>query len=281
MSPVKEPHFFSYDGVPPNSQGPKDFVNTAITDIATYTQLFADVKTEKAIGEASPTYLYLPKAIERIAYYIPDAHFIVILRHPADRAFSAYMHVVRDHRETSVDFYEALKREDERFTQNWGPIWHYMRVGYYYPQLKRYYDRFDPARINVHIYDDFNSNPQQTIQSIFDFLEVDTQFTPDMTQRVNVSGTPKSKIVDFLINTFFTKKNPIRYVARRVLSEKSRWLFTTNVRNRNLVQQRIPPEIRWDLTQQFREDILRLEELINRDLSHWLRPESEIDSQLF
>lgn len=277
MSPIKEPHFFSFEGSPPNTQGPDDFVNTAITDLATYTKLFDGVTTEKAIGEASPSYLYIPKAAERINYHIPNSKLIAILRHPADRAFSAYMHVVRDHKETAVNFSEALKLEDQRFSQNWGPIWHYTRASLYYEQVKRYYDIFDSEKIKILLYDDFNTDPEQTLQNIFEFLEVDTAFKPDMKHKANVSGTPKNKTVDSFVNTFFNKKNPIRYTARYLIPEKTRWRFTTNVRNRNLVRQTIPSEIRVELTQQFRDDILQLEELIDRDLSPWLKtPDSAL-----
>lgn len=270
MSPVKEPHFFSYENAPPNAQGPDDFVNSAITDIKAYTALFDEVTTEKAIGEASPTYIHLPRAVARIYHYVPKTKLIAILRHPADRAFSAYMHVVRDQRETAVDFAQALKLEQARIAQNWGPIWHYTGVGYYFKHLKRYYDQFDTSQIRVYLYDDFTANSNHVLQDIFQFLEVNESFIPDMTIKANVSGVQKSKISTLMINTFFNKPNPVRYAARRLIPEDTRWRFTTKARNRNLERLIIPAAIRVELTDLFREDILQLQELIGRDLSHWL-----------
>lgn len=270
MSPVKEPHFFGYENTPPNTRGPGDFVNLAITDINVYTSLFDEVTTEKAIGEASPTYIHLPRAVERIYHYIPQAKLIAILRHPADRAFSAYMHVVRDQRETAVDFAQALELEQSRILQNWGPIWHYTSVSYYFKHLKRYYDQFDAAQIRVYLYDDFVADPNYVLQDIFQFLEVDDSFVPDMTIKANVSGIQKSKISTLMINTFFNKPNLVRYVARHLVPEETRWRFTTKVRNRNLERFVIPPAIRAELTDLFRKDISQLQGLIGRDLSHWL-----------
>lgn len=271
MSPVKEPHFFGYEDAPPQAQGPDDFVNTAITNIDAYKELFAGVTAERAIGEASPTYLYLPRAQERIRVHVPGAKLIAILRHPADRAFSAYMHVMRDHRETAVDFREALSLEDERIAANWGPIWHYTAAGFYSQQLSRFYEHFDRDQIRVYLYDDFAENPVRLVQDIFDFLGVDSQFTPDMRYRVNVSGVQKSKSTEFLIDNLFSRPNPVRAAARRLLSEDVRWKFTTRVRNRNLVKQTIPPDVRVELTEKFRDDILNLQDLLHRDMSPWLQ----------
>ena len=270
MSPRKEPHFFGFEDRPPDKQGPNDYVNSAITNITDYKQLFTGVTTETAVGEASPTYLQLPRAVERIYYHIPNAKLIVILRQPADRAFSAYMHVVRDQRETAPTFQEGLRREPERIAANWGSLWHYTKAGYYYPQLKRYYDRFDSQQIRVYLHDDFVANPLAIMNDIFDFLEVDTAFVPDMQHKANVSGVQKSKLRYFVTNTLFNKPNPIRYISRHLLPEETRWRFTTDVRNRNLTKRHIPPDIRIKLTAEFRPDILQLEQLINRDLSHWL-----------
>jgi hypothetical protein len=63
--------------------------------------VFAGVNGEKAIGEASTAYLYVPKAPERIKHYVPQAKLFAILRNPADRAYSAYVHLIRDGLRTS------------------------------------------------------------------------------------------------------------------------------------------------------------------------------------
>ena len=80
------------------------FVNSAITDIKAYTALFDEVTTEKAIGEASPTYIHLPRAVARIYHYVPKNKVDCYFAASGGSGFSAYMHVVRDQRETAVDF---------------------------------------------------------------------------------------------------------------------------------------------------------------------------------
>ena len=270
MSPKKEPHFFAYENQIPASNGPMDYTNTAKTDLASYMALFDNVTNEKMYGEAATTSLYLPQSVERIEHYIPDAKFIAILRQPADRAYSSFMHLIRDHREPVTNFREALLLEEERIADHWGFMWHYTKVGYYHDQLKRFYDRFDTNQVRVYLHDEFESQPMTIIKDIFEFLEVDTTFTPDITVRANMSGKQKSKKVEQLTTTLFDRPNPIRFLARRMISAEKRYQFTTNARNKNLDRQLLDEETKAYLTALFKDDIQKLENLIDRDLSHWL-----------
>ncbi|MCW5935662.1 MAG: sulfotransferase, partial [Fimbriimonadia bacterium] len=127
MAKVKEPRFFAYEGGVPEWKGPLDAENNAwvITDKEVYTALFNDVSEEKVWGEASPIYLYSEPAPERIKNYAPDAKLVAILRHPIERAYSHYLHLIRDNREPLRDFGKALDLEPERMANGWEWSWHY------------------------------------------------------------------------------------------------------------------------------------------------------------
>jgi hypothetical protein len=218
------------------------------------------------------TSLYMPQAIHRIQQYIPDARLIAILRQPADRAYSAYMHLRRDYRETEADFRQALKLENYRIANHWGFMWHFTSMGFYYPQLRRFYDTFDRNQLRTYLHEDFVDHPNRVIQDIFEFLEVNSSFVPDMSFRPNVSGVHKSQLTKRLYQYLFDRPNPIRGVARRLISDEQRVQFTTKARNYNLSRQTLPAELRNELTSLFHDDILKLQELIDKDLSHWLAP---------
>lgn len=270
MSAVKEPHFFSFTSETKKTKGPGDTVSVAITDIAEYESLFDGVKDEKAIGEASPTYIYQPQAPERIHQLIPDVKIIAILRNPAERAFSAYMHVVRDRRETANGFAHALAMENNRINENWGPIWHYKNGGFYYQQLRRYFDLFPRDNIKIFLHEDFRKDQKSLLRDIFKFLEVDTSFEPDISVKFNVSGEQKNRFIHTLTLMLFETPNPIRWFSRNLIPERLRWKVTNHIRRLNLKKQSIPQDIKTDLIKQYQEDILQLEDLINRDLSNWL-----------
>jgi len=266
----KEPHHFSFNDITKNTNGPGDYVRTAITDKNEYFDLFCNVKNQKAVGEASPTYIYMPGTAERIFSELPNSKLIAILRHPADRAFSAYMHLVRDGYEKILDFDKALKLEDERIAKNWGPIWHYKRAGLYFEQLTPYYHLFKKDQILIIIYDDYKIDPIAINKSIFKFLEVDETFSPDMSAKPNVSGIPKNTLAQNIMSNVFDKDNFLRTLSRILFSEEARWRFTSYWRNQNLKKIEMSSNVRYELVEYFRNDIQSLQTLINRDLSRWL-----------
>lgn len=265
MSPVKEPNFFSLGGEKPEDRGPGHLPTSHVTDIEAYCKLFREVSGETAIGEASPAYLYQQKAVERIRHHIPDAKLIAILRDPVERAYSNFLHCISLGREPLADFEQALQEEEMRVRNNWRSLWHYKRKGFYYEQLKRYFDLFDENQIKVYLYEDLNEDPSGTLRDIFRFLEVDESFIPDTSARLNVSGVPRNKALHSLVTTL-NRPTIKSFVPNRLLKA-----LREPVRSRVLTKPpQLLPEVRGRLIEVFREDILRLQELIDRDLSGWL-----------
>ena len=268
MSSIKEPRFFALEGEKLDFRGPAQSINhTSVTTLAEYSQLFQEVTSQTAIGEASTVYLSHPKAPERIKHYIPDVKLIAILRDPSERAFSSYLHLVRDGYET-LSFAEALEAEASRIKDNWQPLWYYKERGFYYQQLQRYFEIFAPEQIEIYLYEDLAKDSTGVIQNITRFLEVDDTFAPDL-ERKNVSGIPKNRLVQNLL----TRKNPLKSVLKPLLPESLRQSVIQNISKRNLgAKPTLSPQMRQHLIAIYREDILKLQELIQRDLSSWLAP---------
>lgn len=194
MSRIKETNYLALKGHPLDFRGPGDadyIKRFSITTEADYHDQFADCADKKAVGEASPLYLYSPKAPGEIRATVPDARLIAILRNPVDRAYSAFLHLVRDGRETTRDFAEALRLEPERIADHWEHIWHYVAMGRYAEQLDRYFTLFPREQIKVVIYRDFRQNPSGVIRQLFRFLEVDETFLPDQSTRHNAGLAPE------------------------------------------------------------------------------------------
>lgn len=274
VSPIKEPNFFASEGEKPDPRKP------SVNDIDTYRGLFRGVSGEKAIGEASPWYLYSPKAPERIKHYVPDTKLIAILRDPTERAYSQFLHFVRDGREPTTDFARALQEEEVRVRDNQaasanrGGLGAYLSRGFYHAQLKRYFDLFDRSQIRVYLSEDLNSDPIGVVQDVFRFLEVDKTFVPVISTKYNASGVPKNK----LLHAFLTKPHLVKRSLRRLklyLPSELRLRIADGLaylRNRNFVEPpQLSPEMRQQLVEVYREDILKLQDLIQRDLSKWLK----------
>jgi hypothetical protein len=262
MSPVKEPNFFCSE-----VQASRD--DSSLAHIETYHGLFKDVSDEKAIGEASHCYLYEPEAVARIQRYLPGAKFVAVLRDPVDRAYSHFLHMVRDGTEPLTDFAQALQEEEAGAYRNRG-FQDYVGRGLYYRQLKRYLDVFGRERVKVYLYEDLSNAPVRVLQDTFRFLEVNDSFVPDVSLRRNVSGSPRYKTLDKILR----RPSPIKDALKLYLPAGLRWRLSRafdDLKSRNLVQPpAVEPEIKRRLRGTYREDVLNLQELIYRDLSEWL-----------
>ena len=264
MTPTKETNFFAFEGEEINFRGPGDeaLKDFSITDLETYKAQFAGVKEEIAIGEACPSYLYHSQAATKIKQYIPNARLIVILRNPVTRAYANFLHIVRDDREPCRDFALALQAEAERIANNWEWFWHYIQIGFYGKQLKHYYEIFPSSQIKVYLYEDLKENAIATLQDIFRFLEVDDTFVPNMALRPNKSGMPKNK----LLHQILTKPNPLKTLLKPLFPAKIR----QKIQHQNLNTPQMSQEVRQQLLDLYRTDILHCQDLIQRDLSNWL-----------
>ena len=267
MSPVKEPNFFAFEGEKMNFRAPQDqrgINRTSVTDIAAYRALFHGVTNEKAIGEASHWYLYSPKAPGRIRHHVPEAKLIVVLRDPVERAYSQYLHFIRDGQEPLTDFAGALQEEETRIRNNWA-FGRYASRGFYHAQLKRYFDAFDRSQIKIYLYEDFSADPTGVLRDTFLFLGVDEAFVPEMSVRPNVSGVPNSRALHALL----TRPGRLKAILKPYLPPKL-LRFASDLRDRNLAKPQLALEERRQMAKMYREDILKLQDLIDRDLSRWL-----------
>jgi hypothetical protein len=267
MSASKEPRFFAFEGETLNFRGPGDSEEIAITDLETYSALFNKVTHEIAIGEATTMYLWSPKAPERIRYHIPHTKLIAFLRDPVERAFSNFQHLVQQGREPIQDFSQAIAAEEQRIQEGWWPFWYYKQQGMYSAQLKRYFALFERDQIKIYFYEDFKKTPLNIIQDVFKFLNVDSEFIPDLSQKARKSHPiPKNKA----LHKFLTQANPIKSMLKPLLPTKMRQQVIAQIQEKNLTKPQLNPEVRRHLIEDYREDILNLQNLLGRDFSQWL-----------
>lgn len=265
MSPVKEAHFFTFEGERGGGIGPGHRPAEHVTSVDAYRELFEAASDEKAIGEASTSYIYYPNVASKIRTYVPHVKLIAVLRDPADRAYSNFLHCRWLGREPLDDFASALRAEDERVQEGWGALWHYRRKGLYHEQLARYFSVFDAEQIKVFLYEDLRSNPVVVTQDIFAFLGVDASFVPDVSAKLNVSGVPKNRRLHAVVTTLN------RSAVKRFLPSGIVRALREPVRRRILTKPpTLSPELRRELVAASREDVLRLQDAIGRDLSSWL-----------
>ena len=262
MSPIKEPHYFSYDGIKVSRR--------QITTLVDYCALFRRAASDHAVGEASTTYLSSTVAAERIARYMPNVKLISILRDPVERAYSHYLMNVREGLEPSGGFYQAICDEEMGKVKNFRfrPAANYLGNGFYYRHLLRYLKLFDRSQIAIYLFEDFANDASSVLRDMFRFLGVDKAFVPDVSIKYNMSGIPKSRRFHSLLVPS-PLKDAVKCVLPGVLQlQIARFLI--NVRNQNLVKQKLPEDVRRKVISLYQDDILNLQTIIGRDLSHWM-----------
>jgi hypothetical protein len=269
MSPIKEPYFFAFDGQPPIFAGPDGdyFRQHAVNDWEAYIRLFAAAKDQRVLGEVSTIYLtsYRPdRTAENIRRYLPEARLVAVLRQPAERAYSGFTFCRALGVEPLTDFRQALIDEDQRVAADWRPGFRYWRNGLYAQNLTPYFDRFPSSQIRIYLYEDWRDRPQAVLADLCTFLEVDPELMPGQAEHRNVTYWVRNRWAGWLLRQSGMFKALLPRRLRRAAGVRLR---TWNRTRPPLLD----PALRSELTEGYRDEILQLQDMLGRDLSHWLR----------
>ncbi|MBM4246090.1 MAG: sulfotransferase [Deltaproteobacteria bacterium] len=261
MSAEKETDYFSLGDLPA-SEVPVHASAYRAKTRAEYERCFRDAGGARAVGEASPTYLFYPRSAERMRQAIPDARVICVLRDPVERAYSHFALARKMGFETVTDFTAAVALEDDRWARDRSMRFTYTRASFYHDGLLEFVRRFPRERILVLRFEELAADAAATMRRIHDFLGVDPAFVPDVGIRHNRSMLPKSGLVREAFG------RPFR--ARRFLQRNLPPRLVTQLGN--LIMRPppgVPKDVRERLLPRFVEDVRLVESLVGRDLSAW------------
>jgi hypothetical protein len=269
---LKETNYFAYEAsylMPGAAAPPEGRRLFPVCSWDEYLALFGGAAEFEARGEVSPRYLAWPAVPERIAARLPDVRLVAILRHPVDRAYSSFLMHARDGRERRP-FAEAIRQELNGTADPglaYGQL-NYLRLGFYHRHLSGYWGKFAPERLHIELYDDLRTDTRGLLRRVYRFLGVDEGFEPDLSARLNPSGVPRHRLLAPLL-----RKNRVSRAVRALLPwpleprfERAfeRW------RARQLTKPPLDLALRAELIGRYRDDIRRLGERLERDLSSWL-----------
>ena len=225
-----------------------------------YGSFFKKWNNEKVAGESTPSYLWDERVPPRIKKVLPKAKFIILLRNPVDRAYSAYWYAFIGGDEV-LSFEEALEAESSRASQepDIRGFSSYVDRGLYAAQIKRYYKQFSPDQFLILIAEEYKKNPQLTMIEVTKFLEISCDQTfldAVMNVKKNLSRVPRFKSIHRLV-PFFSRNLP---------------LGAKVIRRLNLKCDKYPPMdpyTRMKLKEHFSKSNQELEELLKKKLDIW------------
>lgn len=267
MSTIKETNYFAY--LASHLPGSRIVPATPwkVTSQTGYRGLFRATKRHIAIGEVSPFYLYAPGVPQLIKKMLPKSRLIVILRDPAERAYSAYIKNLAEGFETR-SFTQAIDEEIQGRDPRITTTTYYLRTGQYHHLLSAYLEHFDRHQMQILFYQDLTESPVAFMQSIFTYLGVDTDFTPNISIRFNRGIIPPIKANAGLRSFKGLSKQLGEYLPRNL------YFFLLKVQQK--VQSTFVPvpeldqNVRRFLRGFFTNDIRKLQMLTGRNLSMWL-----------
>lgn len=221
-----------------------------------YYGLFEDVCNEKKIGEATVHYLYhYNDVIPKVRRELGDVQIIIVLRNPITRAFSNY----KFQKGQLATFERALELEEVRRRLKYNSLWYYKDVGRYFLPVKAYMENF--SRVHVCFFEDLVKDAASFMKEVYRFLEVDDEFLPRFDVAHNSTIVPRNQAIRYIV--YFRNKVKFRVPLPRPIKEGIR---------KGLFKNRYGPmksETYMALREYFKEDVLRLEKLLNKDLSSW------------
>jgi len=247
MSKVKEPHYF---------------VNPKLLylpvehpfDKKKYLDLFKDVKDETAIGESSTSYLWDPDSANLICKTVPNARIILILRNPVRRTFSHYLSRCFIGLENR-SFHDVIREKNA----NPYPYAYYLNRGLYSKNVQRFFETFGKDKVKIIIFEEFVKNPKEALADIIKFLGVEAKIPDSIGKMINESMLPRGKIAEFILKrvSFKQKKNTLP----KFFTNPIKKILTTNAK-----QEKISAEDEILLKDFFRDDVIKLQKILNRSL---------------
>ena len=245
MSPIKEPNYFAseiragnfadelqerirrdFDELQKYLAGPlleKRFGALGL-EWDDYLKLFGSVRDEKAIGEASVCYLWSESAARNISEKIPDAKILMILRDPAERAFSQYMQWVTKG-VIHCSFREQVEKSLAKGSGKFELMRPFLEMGEYHVQVKRFLDLFPRENVQILFYEDYRHDPAGMIEDVLRFLNVDRVFRPDMSRR-HLTGRVPAAMMDAGDRAYLARyyREDVEQLAALLDRDLSHWL---------------------------------------------------------
>lgn len=252
----KETHFFRDDAV----------YNKGISH---YFNFFFQESSAHIFGEIDPEYSYFPECAARIHETFGTTKLLFILRNPVDRAYSHYTMSVGRGLE-SLSFIEAIEKEAQRLQTHHDHIHHsYLSRGYYTKQLARFEKLFGKENLQVYLFEDLISNPQQVVEQMCHFIGL-APYDFDYALKSNEASTAKNK----RLQKFLYKPNRLkRFVGKLIPSKKLKDKIMMGLAEKNkkpAQREKLTDQTKKAIYQQFfKAEIETLEKRIERNLSHW------------
>ncbi|MGH9857807.1 MAG: hypothetical protein ACRD4B_08185, partial [Acidobacteriota bacterium] len=171
--------------------------------------------------------------------------------------------------EPESDFRTAYSQWSWRLEQRWAPMLIYRKS--YHQMLKHWLSLFPSEQFRIYLTDDLKKDPVSLMQDIFRFLQVDDTFIPDTSRRENPAYKVRNHSLRELLRADAAQP-ALAAVLKKIVPPGIR----QPIRKKLIKWNQAPApaldrETRNEITRDYIDDIRKLQDLLGRDLSHWLK----------
>ena len=236
-----------------------------------FRRYFHRVHAEKSILLAkSAGIMYLPEAMKRVKALNAETHVVIVLRNPLDRAYSAYWYARRRGWEYLKTFEEGIQADPKRFGDNWvkqrGCA--YLDRSMYAKHLSNVLEHFSKEQVHVFLLEDIERNAFEECRRLYNLFDLDSELSPHIDRRLNVAALPRSeKFAQLMSSNLFIKRSFRHFFPDRISDLIKRIIIRLNKKKFSLPP--MNPETRTQLIEYFKPHNAQLNQLLERDLSHW------------
>jgi hypothetical protein len=221
---------------------------------------------DKVVGEIDPDYLYFDDVPERLFQHNKDLKLIVILRNPAERAYSHYL-MSKSRGIENSDFNHALLLEQSRlkngeYNQN---HYSYYSRGKYYNQVRRYMDLFSRDNIMFLEFREF-LDFSVSLPKIYEFIGLsDSDGLENVAIHSNRTTSPRNYMLSKFINAGGTIRGKMlsHLLGDNLKLKMKKYLMNFNSSSK--VYPKMDNEIYLELMESYRSDVNKLAKLTGID----------------
>lgn len=261
----KELHFFSEPEIMSRVAGPgdADIPGAIIHNSEEYLDEHAHLDLGlRVIADVSPSYLQTPAAAERIHAFAPDGRIVILLREPASKVYSQYVHLWGEGRE-DLSFEDAWEKSGERRAAGWSDMFDYQSGGFYAGAVRRYFDLFGRNQVLVLFFEELTADMDAARARLEGFLGV-TLPEGDL-PRMNTGGRISSPVLGRILGN-----EQIKSALRTVLPLSLRTRIAGRVQTAVATEKpRLSDEMRIRMQTRFAADVAELEGLLGKTTG-WL-----------
>jgi hypothetical protein len=196
--------------------------------------------------------------------------FVVIFREPVARLWSSYQFLYHRGIERAT-IQAALARERSGRPHPLDSPG-YLASGLYATHLCQWWQRYDREQFLLLLTDDLAARPDETVQRLLTFLGVDTNVPIDTSRRFNQGGRSRWLA---LSRWLCAPPTPFKQLSHWLIPHDQLRVRASWFARKLLLQKggypAMPEELVAELRAYYRDDVLGLQALLGRDLSHWLR----------